>query len=333
MMEDLKRAIEANATHKVIQLALKADPESQRLSFDYLYSKIDSCSFNVLSCLLHLLTKSSSINVPNSMLRTALLIVNSDKNWDSRVIGGLLAACMAKSTPEILASKSPAFGDALLWLQCMQNAESRAILIGGVLCTFSADYLSCFFGGCQVMLSYFDDLFVMLNQSSSPLLDTILLKSLARWFTMVTELVVGDSAYSSEISMLLLNRDNVFSWTVSCVQAKWDDPLDVIQHKLRDLFSSCLKLMVAISHETNEHIVSLTKNLLVADPLRKVKYESLSLLLKYSSAQLLYDLCPSLISKCFQLQRHSYLSSSIVTFITRFFAHMKMEKVFHCDVV
>ncbi|KAJ3157955.1 hypothetical protein HDU89_000334 [Geranomyces variabilis] len=100
----------------------------------------------------------------------------------------------------------------------------------------------------------------------------------------------------------------------------WEDPIETVQHKLKDIFLNLLDVIQASfsPHQADELMNRMMSTLLAADWHRKVKYDLLSLMLAKVSPKTILALRPDFLGTCFEVMETAMLASRIVAFVAKF---------------
>ncbi|KAI9205438.1 putative death-receptor fusion protein-domain-containing protein [Polychytrium aggregatum] len=102
----------------------------------------------------------------------------------------------------------------------------------------------------------------------------------------------------------------------------WNDPVDKVQHCLRDIFHGLLAISSHYEDPktgANPTLSRILDNLLKSDWHQRVKYDLLSLLLTRIPPSKLLALRPDFLSLCFDVMRNAMMVSPIAAFLNRFF--------------
>jgi hypothetical protein len=117
----------------------------------------------------------------------------------------------------------------------------------------------------------------------------------------------------------------------------WDDPIDSIQHKVRNIFElslSTLKIKTTYyieSEQYNQFVHTLLKNLLAMDWHRKVKYSLLNMLVEKVDTDAFLNAEPHLIEKCLFAMDGLILCPQITYFILAFLYRRIQDKIPGCE--
>ncbi|ORX55175.1 hypothetical protein DM01DRAFT_1407189 [Hesseltinella vesiculosa] len=146
--------------------------------------------------------------------------------------------------------------------------------------------------------------------------------AMATWLLMLKNMMQDDSTDKVavfEASNLLTNAN--VDRLIQYVCNYWDDPLDVMQYKVRNIF----ELLLAIQDTKAKHFdqqddyhtqtLNLLKNLLLTDWHRKVKYALMTLMIPKIGANAYFELVPDLIWKCIRAMDSLALATQASTFI------------------
>ncbi|KAI8074980.1 putative death-receptor fusion protein-domain-containing protein [Gongronella butleri] len=101
----------------------------------------------------------------------------------------------------------------------------------------------------------------------------------------------------------------------------WDDPLDVMQHKMRNIFEMLLTILDTrtthfdLQDGYKAQLTALLNSLLQTDWHRKVKYALMSMLIPKTGAAIYFELEPELIWKCVRAMDSLSLAPQITSFI------------------
>ncbi|KAJ3175474.1 hypothetical protein HDU87_006137 [Geranomyces variabilis] len=100
----------------------------------------------------------------------------------------------------------------------------------------------------------------------------------------------------------------------------WEDPIETVQHKLKDIFLNLVDVAQASfsPQQTDELMNRIMSTLLAADWHRKVKYDLLSLMLAKVSPKTILALRPDFLGTCFEVMETAMLASRIVAFVAKF---------------
>ncbi|KAJ3156791.1 hypothetical protein HDU86_003557 [Geranomyces michiganensis] len=100
----------------------------------------------------------------------------------------------------------------------------------------------------------------------------------------------------------------------------WEDPVETVQHKLKDIFLILLDVVQAsfTMDDADRLMNRILSALLAADWHRKVKYDLLSLMLAKVSPKTILALRPDFLGSCFDVLETAMLASRIVAFIAKF---------------
>ncbi|KAK9727349.1 hypothetical protein K7432_001927 [Basidiobolus ranarum] len=140
-------------------------------------------------------------------------------------------------------------------------------------------------------------------------------ETLAMWFETSKAACKEASKYPIAVHRIkeLLTND-MQQYILSYVWNNWDDPIDLVQYKVKDLFEVVLEASEAIGELQGsdkihmELLNNLVKRLMEMDWYRKVKYALSSNLLPRVGTSLFLEVCPDLISKALLVFHNQVLS-------------------------
>ncbi|RKO94656.1 putative death-receptor fusion protein-domain-containing protein [Blyttiomyces helicus] len=149
-------------------------------------------------------------------------------------------------------------------------------------------------------------------------LRTLAFQTLGAWLALVLNGLRDPDERYRDILVTLFTSSRarrIFSFVLN----GWEDPIDTLQHKLRDVFQSLLDILYDLSAgEESESVRDILETLLATDWHRKVKYDLLSYLLIRTRPSKILAFNPQFLAVCFEMMRNPMLSSRISTFINTF---------------
>ncbi|KNC99997.1 uncharacterized protein SPPG_04346, partial [Spizellomyces punctatus DAOM BR117] len=147
-------------------------------------------------------------------------------------------------------------------------------------------------------------------------------QTLATWLSNVEQILKSRKTLPLTLiqSTVELVRAPVIEKLFGYVFDQWEDPIDTVQHKLKDLFVGLLDVLHVqyVDIDTDLHVQMMINGLLKADWHRKVKYDLLSLMLSKVRPQALLRLRADFLEHCFAVMTNIMLASRISAFINRF---------------
>ncbi|TPX60789.1 hypothetical protein PhCBS80983_g01505 [Powellomyces hirtus] len=206
----------------------------------------------------------------------------------------------------------------------------RGILttLGGEKCLFDLD-LPATPEQKQSLLGFMYDRIAAVADSATDAGTRLLaFQNLASWLGCVSNVLhstkhqaAPDASLPDTVALVagLVNADHVETIFVY-VYNGWEDPIDSIQHKLKDILLALLDV-IQVSHtqkDADARIYRMLGTLLAADWHRKVKYDLLSLLLAKVTPKQILALRPDFLSACFEVMTNVMLASRISAFINKF---------------
>ncbi|KAJ3413082.1 hypothetical protein HDV05_008536 [Chytridiales sp. JEL 0842] len=143
-------------------------------------------------------------------------------------------------------------------------------------------------------------------------------QTLASWFAVLKEAV---KSRSSETQICYLARPEVFEKAYTYVFTFWEDTVDSIQHKLRDVFQHIIEIINVEQNSYNQTLRrDMLNQLLAADWHKKVKYDLLSHMLNCITPKDIMILKPTFLHSCLGYLSNRSISSRISAFLFRFFS-------------
>ncbi|ORX88334.1 hypothetical protein K493DRAFT_306724 [Basidiobolus meristosporus CBS 931.73] len=157
-------------------------------------------------------------------------------------------------------------------------------------------------------------------------------ETLTMWFETAKAIYKDGALFQSTIQyMHELLANETQQHILSYVWNNWDDPVDLVQQKVKDLFETVLKVSELNNKSQDsperhaQFLSDLVKRLMEMDWYRKVKYALLSTLLPQVGTSLLLEICPSLISKALLVFHNQVLSPRASHLIIAFIEQRKRE--------
>ncbi|KAJ3299007.1 hypothetical protein HK104_010089 [Borealophlyctis nickersoniae] len=154
-------------------------------------------------------------------------------------------------------------------------------------------------------------------------------QTLATWLGVVRDGLAKsiDQDDASRTSLVALVSPEICQRIFAYVFDAWEDPVDVIQHKLKDVFQALLDVLELIrSSNGGSQSFFMVDSLIKADWHRKVKYDLLSILLTRISSREIIRMHPDFVSICFDVMRNPMMASRISAFIAKFFKQAFSER-------
>ncbi|KAJ3047584.1 hypothetical protein HK097_011408 [Rhizophlyctis rosea] len=313
----------------------------------HLAQKFDSCN-DLLKVTVGLVTKfPGAIRVDNSSsksqahsLETLLAIgfqicFSSDFMPENQFMAGILIGTLLNYIP-LVDWASALFGGPISnvkffdipaeWDTSCQYSYAALAVYRGLMSTMQVETLASM---CRVdsnasiripLLSWmYSRITAICDTSTDSNTRVLAFQTLATWLAIVGE---GLEKGSAEVKahMLDLVPTDVCQRIFAYVFDGWEDPIDTIQHKLKDVFQGLLDLFRLISPDiANEQLQLNLNSLLKADWHRKVKYDLLSIILSRITPDEVLRLRPDFLLVCFDVMRNPMMASRIAAFIMKFF--------------
>ncbi|KAJ3029238.1 hypothetical protein HDV00_009693 [Rhizophlyctis rosea] len=143
------------------------------------------------------------------------------------------------------------------------------------------------------------------------------LQTLATWLSVMC---AGLKGAEGDGGLVTLVPTEVCQRLFGYVFDGWEDPIDTIQHKLKDVFQALLDLFEVMTEEVASGELEIClDSLLKADWHRKVKYDLLSAILTRIPPSEVLRLRPDFLLICFDVMRNPMMASRVSAFITKFF--------------
>ncbi|KAK9764934.1 hypothetical protein K7432_007136 [Basidiobolus ranarum] len=223
---------------------------------------------------------------------------------------------------DILSSTSYTnFSELAIYRGFLANLRTQTLVAAVNLTEFPHPYGYCLH---SIM---FQKLIGFCDASSESQIRAFAFETLNMWFETVRLVYKDATKYPVAVLQYLqeLLTDDMYQYILSYVWNNWDDPIDLVQHRVKDLFDIVLKIsenrkMLQGSGCTHKQFLGdLVKRLIEMDWYRKVKYALLSSLIPQVGTSLFLQVCPDLISKALLVFHNQVLSPRsshlIVTFI------------------
>ncbi|KAI9095079.1 putative death-receptor fusion protein-domain-containing protein [Phlyctochytrium arcticum] len=148
-------------------------------------------------------------------------------------------------------------------------------------------------------------------------------QTVAAWLSTVTAAIAYTTERDEVAGRTLLDQvisasvvDDIFARVFNC----WEDPLDAVQYKLRDVFLNLLEVihLEQASSQRGQHVQRMVNALMQADKHRKVKYDLLALMLGKVRPAKIMLLRPDFLSQCFEVMTNINIASRTCAFVNRF---------------
>jgi hypothetical protein len=207
------------------------------------------------------------------------------------------------------------------WRTDSKQDYSRLSFIRGVLSTLDPQiFLQECIPANTLLMSLYEVIVAIIDRSIEAKTRIMSFQTLASWFSVVLKLVEIDSTVPA---LKQICNIDVFEKAFDYVFSFWEDSLDSLQHKLKDIFRNMLDI---IKHQRNtlssnsKFLKRMLECLLEADWHRKVKYDLMSYMLGSVTPIEIFEQSPNFLHICFSMMGTLATTSRISSFLNRFFA-------------
>ncbi|KAI8609724.1 hypothetical protein BC830DRAFT_811532 [Chytriomyces sp. MP71] len=202
--------------------------------------------------------------------------------------------------------------------------HSLLCFIRGILTTLNTKILSISStSDSNPLFPHLYSLIIQVIDTSSDAPTRILaFKTLASWMCVLRDAVKSEVPLPSQEFVMNAVLKQCFDFVFTF----WEDPVDSMMHKLKDVFGFMLEIVKLLRDgkeadgDPASFLRDIVDSLLNADWLRKVKYDLLAHLLTVVSPYEILSLRADFLTLCFDAMNTVSISSRISAFLIRFFA-------------
>ncbi|KAJ3209390.1 hypothetical protein HDU67_006216 [Dinochytrium kinnereticum] len=164
------------------------------------------------------------------------------------------------------------------------------------------------------LVSFFNVTCKILDSTNKSAVRVMAIHSLSSFYSVISRLSLSNS-----LTTLMRNPDDIFSRTFLYVCTFWDDPIDGMNFKLRNVFSVLVEILVPDSDGFSVRRVA--DSLVRAEGFRKFKYDLLSFLLdKYPPSFILVNAdIKDFLDVCFSFLGSTAIQSRVCLFISKLY--------------
>ncbi|KAJ3235254.1 hypothetical protein HDU81_000692 [Chytriomyces hyalinus] len=223
---------------------------------------------------------------------------------------------------------------------------SALCLLRGLLTTFGPKLAEIDVSPTVLGVIY-THIMAVIDSSSDSATRILAFQTLASWMSVVRDVLRKSERKTGPIDTAQL--DSALKRSFDLVFTFWEDPVDSMQHKLKDVFNFMLEIIQTLRTkqgagggaglpiaegrvEQNAVLVEIVDSLLKADWLRKVKYDLLAQLLTIVRPDEILQLRPDFLVVCFEVIANFSMSSRICSFLLRFFSALFEDAKWSLDV-
>ncbi|KAJ3070496.1 hypothetical protein HDU98_006506 [Podochytrium sp. JEL0797] len=213
--------------------------------------------------------------------------------------------------------------------QALDDPESFYPLLcflRGILTTIGTEAPLIQHGNISLFSELYKMILKVIQVSSDSATRVLAFQTLATWMAILKDSLVQGQPTPAGVSILA-----VFETSFDLVFTFWEDPVDSMQHKLKDVFVAMLEIIAffrksganqegALDSKEASFLFEIVDNLLKADWQRKVKYDLLAHLLLVIRPEEILKLRSDFLITCFDVMSNLSMSSRISSLLIRFFS-------------